>query len=91
MSHTTLLKQTESFVGHVSTEPLHGPVRVGAHMGPYRPIYGPILAFMGPYMGPCGPLWVHIGPYGSPGQVLAGPDMSDFRLLVEFHTFRVQK
>ena len=24
------------------------------------------------------------------GQVLAGPDMSDFRLLVEFRTFRVQ-
>ena len=25
------------------------------------------------------------------GQVLAGPDMSDFRLLVHFGTFRVQK
>ena len=25
-----------------------------------------------------------------PGQVLAGPDMSDFRLLVQFRTFRVQ-
>ena len=24
-------------------------------------------------------------------QVLAGPDMSDFRLLVQFGTFRVQK
>ena len=26
-----------------------------------------------------------------PGQVLAGPDMSDFRLLIKFLTFRVQK
>ena len=25
-----------------------GPVRVGAHMGPYGPIYGPIWALMGP-------------------------------------------
>ena len=27
---------------------------------------------------------------GPPGQVLAGPDMSDFRRLVEFRMFRVQ-
>ena len=26
-----------------------------------------------------------------PGQVLAGPDMSDFRLLVQFGTFQVPK
>ena len=31
-----------------------GPVRVGAHMGPY----GPIWALMGPY----GPIWGHMGP-----------------------------
>ena len=31
-----------------------GPVRVGAHMGPYGPIYGPIWA----HVGPCGPIWV---------------------------------
>ena len=35
-----------------------GPLRVGAHMGSYGPIYGPIWAFMGPYMGPYGPIWV---------------------------------
>ena len=32
-------------------------------------------------------LWAHMGSYGAhmgpPGQVLASPDMSDFRLLVE--------
>ena len=39
--------------------PSWGPVRVGAHMGPY-------------------------------GQVLAGLDLSDFRLLVEFCMFWVQ-
>ena len=33
-----------------------GPIRVGAHMGPY----GPLWALMGPY----GPLWAHMGPYG---------------------------
>ena len=36
-----------------------GPVRVGAHMGPYGPIWA--------HMGPCGPIWAHMGP---PGQVL---------------------
>ena len=40
-----------------------GPVRVGAHMGPYGLIYGPIWALMGPY----GPMWALMGP---PGQVL---------------------
>ena len=39
-------------------------------------------------MGPCGPIWALMGP---PGQVLAGPDTSDFGLLVEFRTFRVQE
>ena len=34
-----------------------------------------------------GPIWALMGP---PGQVLAGPDMSDFRLLVEFCMFWVQ-
>ena len=34
-----------------------------------------------------GPIWALMGP---PGQVFAGPDMSDFRLLVQFRTFRVQ-
>ena len=63
------------------------PVRVGAHMGPYGPIYGPIWALMGPYMRPYGPIWALMGP---PGQVLAGPDMSDFRLLIEFCMFEVQ-
>ena len=33
-----------------------GPVRVGAHMGPY----GPLWAHVGPY----GPIRVHKGPYG---------------------------
>ena len=28
---------------------LLGPGRVGAHMGPYGPIYGPIWPLMGPY------------------------------------------
>ena len=40
-----------------------GPVRVGAHMGPYGPIYTPIWAHVGPY----GPIWALMGP---PGQVL---------------------
>ena len=45
-----------------------GPVRVGAHMGPYGPLWAHIWAHMGPYgpiwalMGPCGPLWAHMGP-----------------------------
>ena len=38
-------------------------------------------------MGPDGPLWALMGPLG---QVLAGPDMSDFQLLVEFCMLRVQ-
>ena len=37
-----------------------------------------------PGWGPYGPLWALMGP---PGQVLAGPDMSDFRLLVDFSCF----
>ena len=44
-----------------------GPVRVGAHMGPYGPIYGPIWAHMGPLwvlMGPYGPIWALMGPLG---------------------------
>ena len=36
---------------------------------------------------PYGPIWALMGP---PGQVLAGPDMPDFRLLVEFCMFWVQ-
>ena len=44
---------------------------------PTGPGLGPIWAPMGTY----GPIWALMGP---PGQVLAGPDMSDFRLLVEF-------
>ena len=35
-----------------------GPVRVGAHMGPYGPLWVHIWAHMGPYMSPCGPFWV---------------------------------
>ena len=38
-------------------------------------------------MGPYEPIWALMGP---PGQVLAGPDMSDFRLLVEFCMFWMQ-
>ena len=57
-----------------------GPVRVGAHMGPL--------------WGPYGAIWAHVVPYGAhmgpPGQVLAGPDMSDFGLLVRFRMFWVQ-
>ena len=34
-----------------------------------------------------GPIWALMGP---PGQVLAGPDMSDFRLLIEFRMFCIQ-
>ena len=45
------------------------------------------LVTLGPGWGPYGPLWAHTGP---PGQVLAGPDMSDFRLLVQFCMFWVQ-
>ena len=41
----------------------------------------------GPGWGPYGPIWALMGP---PGQVLAGPDMSDFRVLVEFRMFWVQ-
>ena len=61
-----------------------GPVRVGAHMGPYGPIYGPI--------------WAHVGPYGSSWTGLG--DSVNFpstfrklsvRLLDKFRTFRVQK
>ena len=39
------------FTGRVFAQgprPGWGPVRVGAHMGPYGPIYGPIWALMGP-------------------------------------------
>ena len=39
-------------------------------------------------MGPYGPIWALMGP---PGQVLAGPDMTEVRVLVQFGTFRVQK
>ena len=67
-------------------------------MSPYMGPYGPLWAHMGPYgllwarMGPYGPLWAHIWAHtGPPGQVLAGPDMSDFRLLVEFCMLWVQK
>ena len=38
-----------------------GPVRVGAHMGPYGPIYKPIWAHMGVYMGPYGSSWTGLG------------------------------
>ena len=46
---------------HGSTPPLSigpgwGPVRVGAHMGPY----GPLWALMGPY----GPSWTGLGGLG---------------------------
>ena len=52
---------------------------IGPGWGPY----GSIWALMDLY----GPIWALMGP---PGQVLAGPDMSDFRLLVEFYMFWVQ-
>ena len=61
--------------------------RSGLGPGPGWSPYGHIWALMGPYMGPYGPLWAFMGP---PGQVLAGPDMSDFRLLVEFCIFWFQ-
>ena len=46
-----------------------GPVRVGAHMGPYGPLWAHIWAHMVPY----GPIWAHLGP---PGQVLDSRKLS---------------
>ena len=54
-----------------------GPARVGAQSG-----LGP-----GPGWGPYEPIRALMSP---PGQVLAGPDMSDFRLFVEFCMFWFQ-
>ena len=65
--------------------PMYGPM--WAHMGPYGPLRAHIWAHMGPYGRIYGPLWAHMGP---PEQVLAGPDMSKSRLLVQFNTFRIQ-
>ena len=51
-----------------------GPVRVGAHMGPYGPLWAHIWAHIGPNGLIYGPIWAHMGPLG---QVLEVP--SDFR------------
>ena len=49
--------------------------------------YGPLWSHIWTHLGPYGPIWALMGP---PGQVLAGPDMSEFRLLVEFCILLVQ-
>ena len=70
-----------------------GPVRVGAHMGPYGPLWAHIWAHMGLY-GPIyepiyGSIWALMGP---PGQVLEKAStfrQLSVRLLDKFRTFRV--